>query len=461
MFNARLRVLLLAAVDAVSLLAVWIGVAYVYKLCGGSYRMSTYWSCWPALAVPLMCNAFSRLYHGNVFVPGAALQPPEEIRRLFWSISLAYLLIFAWLTLTRSNVEYSRLVLLLSWAISTPVVFVARGILRGTLKKFGWIQIPVLIAGGGVTGRQLAESLRTDSFSGFNPVGFLDDNPEVSDRIAPLSDAAAVARQLGVSHLILCLPPETVVREGSRLLRKFPVLEVIPDNRVFPVSWMRVVNLGGLGGVEIENRLLQRSQQFTKRIAEIAVAAVGIVFLLPVLAVLAVLVRFSSPGPVLYRAKRLGRCGRPIEVWKFRTMHADADLRLDELLRANPELAREWERNFKLDNDPRVTFIGRFLRRSSLDELPQLFNVLRGEMALVGPRPIVTAEVSYYGKSYEVMSLVRPGITGLWQVSGRSETSYELRVRLDVSYVMNWSIWLDFYILLKTAVEVLRGRGAV
>ena len=141
-------------------------------------------------------------------------------------------------------------------------------------------------------------------------------------------------------------------------------------------------------------------------------------------------------------------------------MYADADARLEKLLASNSEIAAEWEKNFKLAKDPRITPLGKFLRRTSLDELPQLFNVFSGEMALIGPRPIVQAEVAYYGDAYPVFSSVRPGVTGLWQVSGRSETDYARRVDLDTYYVLNWSPWMDIWILVRTVFAVLFMRGA-
>ena len=186
----------------------------------------------------------------------------------------------------------------------------------------------------------------------------------------------------------------------------------------------------------------------------------GIICLVPLFLVLAILVKLTSRGPIMYAAKRLGLNGKEIRVWKFRTMRQDADEYLKKMLEKDPVLAAEWKEKFKLENDPRITPFGKFLRKTSLDELPQLFNVLTGEMAMIGPRPIVRAEVAYYGENYEVFSRVKPGITGLWQISGRSETTYEQRVNFDLAYIMNWSIWLDIYILMRTVLEVLRCRGA-
>ena len=172
------------------------------------------------------------------------------------------------------------------------------------------------------------------------------------------------------------------------------------------------------------------------------------------------LVKLSSPGPVFYAAKRLGYQGRTISVYKFRTMFSDADEQLERMLSESCEHAAQWSSRYKLDNDPRVTRLGRFLRKSSLDELPQLWNVLKGDMSLVGPRPIREAEVAKYGDNYALLKSVRPGMTGLWQVSGRSTLSYEERVALDIRYIKTRTVWLDISILLRTIPEVLSGKGA-
>ena len=173
-----------------------------------------------------------------------------------------------------------------------------------------------------------------------------------------------------------------------------------------------------------------------------------------------VLIKLTSRGPVFYRHTRLGKKGRPLRVWKFRTMYVDADERLRAILATDPVRKAEWEANFKLSDDPRATPFGRFLRKTSLDEFPQLFNVFAGDMTLVGPRPIVEGEVVHYGTAYETFASVKPGITGLWQASGRSDTDYARRVALDTHYILNWSPWLDLWILKKTLFAVLFMRGA-
>ncbi|MDE2488367.1 MAG: sugar transferase [Alphaproteobacteria bacterium] len=191
-----------------------------------------------------------------------------------------------------------------------------------------------------------------------------------------------------------------------------------------------------------------------------AVAVIALVFLAPVMLAVALAVFMQDGGPVLFAHRRIGRGGRYFHCLKFRSMAVDAERRLADLLAADPAARAEWERDHKLRNDPRVTRLGAFLRKSSLDELPQLFNVLRGEMSLVGPRPIVDAEVQKYGRRFASYCAVKPGITGLWQVSGRNDTTYRTRVALDCVYAKRRNLFLDSFIILCTVPAVLMRRGS-
>jgi undecaprenyl-phosphate galactose phosphotransferase len=168
----------------------------------------------------------------------------------------------------------------------------------------------------------------------------------------------------------------------------------------------------------------------------------------------------SDGGPAFYFQNRIGKNGKAFKCWKFRSMVTNADQILKEILEKDPVAREEYARDYKLKDDPRITKVGHFLRKSSLDEIPQLYNVLKGEMSLVGPRPVVKAEEVYYGDKFEQYMAVRPGITGLWQVSGRNDVSYDQRVALDVWYVQNWSVWTDLVILFKTTFVVLYRKGA-
>jgi Undecaprenyl-phosphate galactose phosphotransferase WbaP len=184
------------------------------------------------------------------------------------------------------------------------------------------------------------------------------------------------------------------------------------------------------------------------------------VLCLPILLLLAMLIKLDSRGPIFYSQTRIGRAGKSFQAIKFRTMAVNADQLLEHYLQRQPELRTLWQQDHKLKKDPRLTRVGRWLRRTSLDELPQLWNVLKGEMSLVGPRPIIAEEISRYGDKYPLYTRVKPGLTGLWQVSGRNNISYAERVNLDAYYVRNWSVWLDAYILLRTPWVVLTAEGA-
>lgn len=208
-------------------------------------------------------------------------------------------------------------------------------------------------------------------------------------------------------------------------------------------------------------RLAATRARHIKRAFDVVFALLIALFALPLAALIACSIRLESRGgPILFAHERIGHGNRRFRLWKFRTMVPDADQVLDRYLAAHPEAAAEWQANHKLKNDPRITRVGRLLRRSSLDELPQLWNVLRGDMSLAGPRPVVDAEVPHYGAAWPLYVLAKPGLTGLWQISGRNDTTYRRRVELDSSYVRNWSLKLDFLVLFKTVKVVLKGKGA-
>jgi Undecaprenyl-phosphate galactose phosphotransferase WbaP len=206
--------------------------------------------------------------------------------------------------------------------------------------------------------------------------------------------------------------------------------------------------------------LLSGRAQKTKRAVDIVLALILLLAALPFSLAIAAAIVIETPGPVIFCHTRVGRGGRRFRLWKFRSMGVDADAVLAKHLKQDRDLQVEWLRTRKLKRDPRVTRVGALLRRSSLDELPQLWNVLRGDMSLVGPRPIVDAEIGKYGPAYALYRKVRPGLTGLWQVSGRNDTSYRERTELDSRYIREWSPWLDLSVLLRTVRVVVLGHGA-
>lgn len=197
-----------------------------------------------------------------------------------------------------------------------------------------------------------------------------------------------------------------------------------------------------------------------KRVLDVTIALTGLAVLWPLMLMVALAIRFTDPGPAIFGHERIGYNGRRFKCLKFRSMITNSEAALRELLARDPAAASEWAETQKLKNDPRITRLGKMLRETSLDELPQLWNVLRGEMSIVGPRPIVSAEVRRYGNDFKAYTATKPGITGLWQVNGRSDCTYDERVSLDVDYVRNWSILRDIWIIAKTVVVVFARKGS-
>jgi lipopolysaccharide/colanic/teichoic acid biosynthesis glycosyltransferase len=237
---------------------------------------------------------------------------------------------------------------------------------------------------------------------------------------------------------------------------------LFPGTDEAPVDGAEVRDLAGVLGIEFTSQLLQRRSQFVKRAIDIVAGSIGIVVAAPIIGLAALAVKMVSRGPAFFSQDRVGLRGRRIRVWKIRTMHVDAEARLERYLASNAEARQEWESRFKLKRDPRIIpGVGSFLRRFSLDELPQLMGVLRGEMSLVGPRPFPDYHLQRFSTAFrEFRSQVRPGLTGLWQVLVRSDGGLDEQQALDSHYIRNWSLWLDLYILVRTTLAVLLGKGA-
>ena len=452
--GGRLRVIALMLSDAFCLTVVWVALVYSYKAFGfGSYHAHHYWNLWPIALIFVCVNAATRLYHGSWMYPAMPLSPVEEFRRLFASSLFSHLFVMAFLGFARHNLEYSRFIIGVSGVIVGLFVQSFRNIVRYVMFKLRICQIPVALAGSGSTANHVASILSNDPYTGLNIVLRFDEDH--------LRDIIPVSREHDVKILLACQNERFFRAQLRDFATWFNYVEYLPRHDVFPVFGSHAVAIGYMGGLEMMNQSRMKALRWEKRLVDFILSTIGFMMSLPFFAVIPILIKLTSRGPVFFRHERLGKRGRPFKVWKFRTMYADADRRLKELLDSNPELAKEYAENFKLEHDPRVTPLGNFLRKTSLDEIPQIFNVIAGEMSFIGPRPIVAAEVKHYGDDYEIFSRVRPGITGLWQCSGRSRTDYIKRVALDVYYVLNWSPWMDIWICIRTVFSVLTMKGAM
>ena len=316
----------------------------------------------------------------------------------------------------------------------------------------------VLIVGAGPVGQGLAEYFRNNRQLGVLVKGFLDSSPppgvEVLGTVAELAD---VARANFVDEIFIAETGdrETVKRAAIEARRNHIGVLVIPD-LYDGLGWgAPVEHVGDVPAISLHREPIPVVGLMVKRVMDVAVSAAALVLLSPVLAAIALAIKLDSPGGVLYRSQRVGKKGRTLWCYKFRTMGTDADARKEELREKNERQGPI----FKMDNDPRVTRLGRWLRKYSLDELPQFWNVLKGEMSLVGPRPHTLDDYEQYSLDHLRRLDVTPGLTGLWQVRARREPMFEKAVALDVEYIENWSIWLDLKIILETIPSVFKGTG--
>ena len=316
----------------------------------------------------------------------------------------------------------------------------------------------VLIVGAGKLGRAVADSLEHDHAGGRVVLGFLDEyQPVGGDIRGRVGDLARVARAEFVDEIILAIPRERelgrrVIQEARR--NRLDV-KMVPDLLGFQPQSGSVETFGTVPILTLHEEPSPVLGLFLKRAADITSSLAGLLITVPMLAVIALIIKWDSPGPVLYRALRVGKKGRNFLCYKFRTMVTDAD-KLKEHLLARNEREGAF---FKIKNDPRITYVGHFLRRYSLDEVPQLWNVLRGDMSLVGPRPHPCGDVEHYDLSDLRRLDVTPGMTGLWQVTARRDPSFERNMELDLEYIEKWNLWMDLRILYKTFSVVMQGSG--
>ncbi len=365
----------------------------------------------------------------------------------------------------------SRLYMVLLWFFGFIFIVLFRFTLRHVFDWMHLFEEPVLLIGAGLTAGILLAHIKSDIGLNYNVIGYLEDfkpNEKVAKQIPQLgkfADAERIIRKTGVQHVLVTAPGLTQEKLQDIVYRMQPLVKsiaYIPDTGTMPLSNMEMESLvdGHLVMLRMRNNLKNKWNRLIKFGFDWSITLVGTICILPILIVIGLWIYHDSPGPVIFKHKRVGRGGNEFYCYKFRSMVADADVKLKELLESDPEARAEWDRDFKLKHDPRITKSGAFLRKTSLDELPQIFNVLKGEMSLVGPRPIIQAEVSRYGKFINDYFMVRPGITGMWQTSGRNDIDYEERVQMDTWYVRNWNIWFDVVLLWRTFKVVLGGKGA-
>ncbi|HDN80162.1 MAG: undecaprenyl-phosphate glucose phosphotransferase [Chloroflexi bacterium] len=392
----------------------------------------------------------------------------DEVRVLITGTATGILVMVAIFFFHRPHF-YSRLLFLYAFAlivISLGFVRVARNIALNYLRKRGVGVTRVLIVGAGDLGRRVMRNILAQPNLGYQVVGFVDDNPEKGygyigrfKGLGSIDRLPQIIRNESVDEVIITLPwmyHRKILSIMAQCERQRVKAKIVPDLFQMSLSHMTVDDLSGVPLISVREIYFRRGERLIKRAMDIVGAIVGLVLLAPLMLLIALAIKLDSPGPVLFKQVRVGKGGKEFVMYKFRSMKEGAEEEQERL----KELNEVEGPIFKLKDDPRCTRVGRILRRLSLDELPQLYNVLRGEMSLVGPRPPLPSEVAQYKEWHKKRLEVSPGMTGLWQVSGRSQLPFDEMVLLDLYYIENWSPMMDIMILLRTIPKVILGNGA-
>lgn len=403
--------------------------------------------------------------------PGCGINPVSEFKNGAIATTGAFALLIL-VNFAQLQTFADGLFLLGAFLLTLLLIPLFRSLARSLCARFRWWGFPAIVFLL-PDGKDVFEELVANRRMGIRPVGIIAEPHSIwqseyvdSDEfLGPPEETLAIAEHHAaywgiISGHNLQASTEESRRAMETQLAHFPNVLVLSKGCELNSLWSQSVDLRDMHGTMFESRLTLQSERSLKRFSDLIIGSLVFVLCLPIIALLALAIKWTSPGPAFYGHRRLGRNGKSFRAWKLRSMHVNADQLLAKYLASDASLQKEWDATHKLKSDPRITRIGRLLRATSLDELPQIWNVLRGEMSLVGPRPIVDEEVAKYRDTYQLYLRVTPGVTGLWQISGRNHTTYEERVAYDAYYVRNWSLWLDLYILFRTIKVVLWREGA-
>ena len=395
----------------------------------------------------------------------------KEVEQLFKASCYGTLAVIFILYVSRIAAHTSRFFVGAFGILAFLLLTLLRFSMKNFLQRRQLLQVPVIIIGAGKTAELLVKALRNDPGMGYKIIGLLEDRQvqrgilEDYPVLGGFKDAERIIQETGVKRVFVAAPGLEDQALGMLIYRIQPLvgnMGVITNLVGVPTGTVEVESIFNekLLILRLKNNLARPLNRLIKTVVVYGLTIVGTIIISPILLFIAAWIYKDSPGQVIFKHVRIGKNGKPFPCYKFRTMCLDAQQKLDDLLKKDPAVRAEWEKDFKLKNDPRITRSGAFLRRTSLDELPQLLNVLKGEMSLVGPRPVIQDELARYGEFVDDYLMVKPGITGMWQVNGRSDTTYDERVQMDSWYVRNWSMWLDLMLLWRTVKAVVSGKGA-
>lgn len=390
----------------------------------------------------------------------------SELKDIFFIVLLSSLLDYTISSIAKINVYFIQWVFI--WGGSLILVPFSRFLIKKLLIRMGFWFIPSIIIGSGENAIEALKAIRSESLMGFNIKNFISVSDNKTKELYGLNVLKYEdSNILSLSNFKIFIALEYNERElRDHIIRKLTSvgitnISVIPSTRGIPLYDTDISYFFSheVMMLRLNNNLVRRTSRIIKRTFDIIVSFVLLILLLPLFLFVSYKVK-KDGGPATYGHERIGYQGKKFKCLKFRTMVVNSQEVLSDLLKKDAQAREEWNKDFKLKNDPRITSIGKFLRKSSLDELPQLWNVFKGEMSLVGPRPIIEEETLRYKGNVDYYLLAKPGMSGLWQISGRNDIDYETRVYLDSWYVKNWSLWSDIAILFKTVAVVLKRDGA-
>lgn len=421
--------------------------------------------------ISIIVSFFIIISMANRLYPAINMPPVEELKYLEYSIIITHISIIGNYFIFQTSIVYSKLVIVVSWVLAVILVPVIRFTIRRGCVKLGIWGLPTILVGNITYVKQIISKINEGALKDFKPVAVFTKKIQQSNNLGLpcycFEELKNIFPLKGINVAIIATSGFMTDDNEDNFMLHFDVIEkhfkkiifldpTIDDN----YFWLSSKKLDGMASSELKQELLSKKARIKKRMVDVVGSIFGLLFTIPVLGLIALWIKLDSSGSIFYKQKRVGKSGEIFEMIKFRTMHKNADNVLEGYLQGEPALRMEWKKFQKLKHDPRVTEAGKFLRKFSLDELPQLWNVLKGDMSLVGPRPFFPEQRKLYGEKYKKYVRVRPGITGMWQISGRAENEFTARSYWDEYYIHNWSMWLDFYILFYTGWSVTKGDGA-
>lgn len=421
--------------------------------------------------IPMMMVIFSLLG----LYPGIMISPAEEVRKYATGTFFSFGLIFLCVLYSNSRnwnfikaiTSYTQdfqllLAFFIAFIFSIFLLPCIRDLSRIFFSRFNWYGVPAVIYSTNNSGENVINKLTTKRYLGYSPCVILDTDPKASDynNIPVFSDKdeeiLSILKKHNVKNAVIC----DYKGDITNVMNRYRYTISVAKSQNSFTSTQHIKDIDGIIGFSSTHNLTFKTNLILKRIVDLLIIICTSPIVLPVFVLLMILTKITSRGPIFYGHKRVGKNGKEFKCWKFRSMNIRSAEMLEEILKNDPVRREEWEAQRKFKDDPRVTKFGKFLRKTSLDELPQLINVITGQMSMVGPRPVTAPELEKYGKHKDYVLSVSPGLSGMWQISGRSETSYEERIYYDTYYIQNWSVWLDIWILIKTVCVVLIGKGA-